>query len=63
MDCGPDFADGVMWVFTVGEPSDDLMRSLAEVLDSGNRHWVLVPVMTPGLESFEKGEIAYAGIR
>lgn len=63
MDVGPDFRDGLMWIFTLGQPSDELMASLGGLMGVGNFDWVVVPMRSPGMRSMETGEIAVAGQR
>lgn len=39
------------WIFTLGDPAEELLDQLADWSRSGHHDWLIVPIRTPGLES------------
>lgn len=46
MDAGARLSEGVVWVFTIGCPSDSVLQSFAEVTEHPKEglRWIIIPV-------------------
>jgi len=62
MDRAPDYNDGLMWVFVMGQPSDELMASFGGLLGVGNFDWVIVPMKNAPATRVSDGDIAVIGL-
>ena len=59
MDLGPNSAGRVTWIFTLGDPTPDLMDLLESWTTDGGLAWVVIPIynaevtsLRPQMESF-----------
>lgn len=60
---GPDVFGGVMWVFTLGEPPDDLMEGFGRLTEDGTCDWVIWRIMNSRAEHFVDDTTVSAGWR
>lgn len=61
MDRGADLRDGIMWVFTLGEPPEEMMASFVGLLGVGNMDWVIVPIPASDSHYFKDDAMAVIG--
>ncbi len=59
---GPDVRDGIMWVFTLGEPPADLIEGFTRLTESGVRDWVIFPIMNHVSAYFSDSDVISVGV-
>lgn len=58
---GPDVFGGIMWVFTLGTPPEDLMEGFARLTEAGTTDWVLIPIMKSVTSEFVNQDVVSVG--